>query len=175
MDIVIGKPYLESRTEDSILHSRLCCDIEGVNDDILTLWYEVPSEYEEYLCIERADAFIVSLLPLAMIRSSPEQLVRIICKQSISAKLYHQLVNYYIPVLVDSISYYNDIVLEANISESKLFCKGAVGTGVSGGVDSSYTIARYLNNKISAFRLSHCVYYEMGLYGSFDSDLEKHC
>ena len=99
--------------------------------------------------------------------------MRIICKQSISLKLYHQLINYYIPVLVDSISYYNNIFLEANIAESKLLCKGAVGTGVSGGVDSSYTIAKYLNHNISAFRLSHCVYYEMGLYGNFDSGLEK--
>ena len=73
MDIVIGKPYLVNRTENFISHSRLCCDIEGVNDEILTLWYEVPIEYEESLCIERGDAFLVSLLPLAMIRSSPDK------------------------------------------------------------------------------------------------------
>lgn len=173
MQITIGKPYIEESKRAGADFTRLCCDIKGVQEDVLTLWYEVPAGYKAYLCTERSDGFLVAILPFAMIRSKPDDPARVVCEQLVSEKLYHQLTKYYIPVLADSISYYSRVIIQAETTAEPLGNSGGVGTGVSGGVDSSYTIAKYMNDANPSFRLTHGVYYEMGMYGGFDSDTEK--
>jgi hypothetical protein len=44
---------------------------------------------------------------------------------------------------------------------------------VSGGVDSSYTITKYQDYALQPYRLTHAVYYNVGIYGGFENGAEK--
>jgi hypothetical protein len=59
--IHIGQPYIESLGDKSRLCSKITC-----NNTEYIMWYEVDKIYEKHLCYERADAFLICLLPYAM-------------------------------------------------------------------------------------------------------------
>ena len=77
----IRQPYIK-RTGNK---SRLCSDISW-GDRSRTLWFEVEREYEECLCTERIDSFLVALLPYAMIEN-----LNIHSDGYVSEKLLYQL------------------------------------------------------------------------------------
>lgn len=60
--ITISKPYLKKGENKSV---RLCSVVnyEGKDEEI---WYGVDEKYSDYLCYERADAFLLGFLPYAM-------------------------------------------------------------------------------------------------------------
>lgn len=168
MTFQLGKPYLQQENGQT----RLLADVKAEGDQF-TLWYEVEEKYTQYLVTERCDSFVVGLLPWVMMKAKKlRQNITLSCESRMSAKLWHQLTNYYIPVLSDAIPYYAPILLEAETDAGELPCAGAVGTGVSGGVDSSYTIAKYKDNSVQAYRLTHAVYYNIGIYGGLESNAE---
>ncbi|WP_425806412.1 hypothetical protein ACHOLT_05795 [Desulfitobacterium sp. Sab5] len=169
MEIVIGKPKIANKENGNAV---LSAEIRE-KDSSFELWFEVEKEYEKYLCVERSDAFLVSLLPWAMMRSSDKDICKIYCETPISEQLHHQLVNYYIPLLINNITYYHNVIIFTQTESEKLPSEGAVGTGISGGVDSSYTLAKYINCEDPNFQLTHGVYYNMGIYGGFDSKSER--
>ena len=59
--IIINKPYIEIHNGKA----RCNCDII-FNKEKKTLWFEVEKKYSEYLCTERADAYLIGLLHYAM-------------------------------------------------------------------------------------------------------------
>jgi hypothetical protein len=168
MKVFLGKSYLLNNDGKT----RLISDIKTDSDEF-SLWYEVEEKYAQYLVTERCDPFVLVLLPWIMMKASKiQQKIILECEGRISAKLLHQLSNYYIPVLSDAISYYSAIQVNAEADAGKLPCAEAVGTGISGGVDSSYTIAKYKDNPLQTYRLTHVVYNNIGTYGGFDSEAE---
>lgn len=168
MQIRIGNPYIIKKKDGE---TALCADIEGCGE-AFTLWYSVAEEYSQYLCTERSDAFLIALLSWAMMRSSESEPVNIISDVPVSEQLYHQITQYYIPVLTSNISYFSPVKITAYVTAEVLPCSNAVGTGISGGVDSSYTVAKYLNCENPSYRLTHGVYFNMGMYGGMDSTSE---
>lgn len=86
----------------------------------------------------------------------------------ISKDLFSKLTEAYIPLLSKKIPYYHSIKIVRNTIEILEQNEGFIGTGVSCGVDSSYTIAKYTNDE-ACYKLTHLVYYSMGLYGGMDS------
>jgi len=169
MEIRIGSPYISLRDNGKVV---LITEISGA-DKAFTLWYEVEKEYEQYLCPERSDAFLVALLPWVMMRSSDSDPAVIVCDAPVSEQLHHQLTQYYIPALTAHISYYHPVTVKAEVTSEKLQCAGAVGTGISGGVDSSYTLAKYMDCEDADYRLTHGVDYNIGIYGGIESRSEK--
>jgi hypothetical protein len=156
MDIVIGKPYIRRIEERNAF--QLCSDIQGVGEPF-TLWYEVENNIKEYLFTERSDAFLIGLLPYAMAHSTDRNPLIIKCEAPVSEKLYYQLKAHYIPALSKNIIWYHNVKIETEL-ENKLFKSAyAVGTGVSGGVDSFYTL---LNSKENScrFQITHGLYFE---------------
>jgi hypothetical protein len=168
MKIFLSKPY----TLNNNGKIRLISDIKTDNDEF-SLWYEVEEKYAQYLVTERCDPFVLVLLPWIMMKANKiQQKVILECEGRISAKLLHQLSHYYIPVLSGAIPYYSAIQVNAEEDVRKLPCAEAVGTGISCGVDSSYTIAKYKDNPLQTYRLTHVVYNNIGTYGGFQSEAE---
>src|SRR5690625_7111780 len=62
-----------------------------------TLWYEVESKYQEYLTVERTDAFVVGLFLLAFEKGYDIRVVG-----SISERLYYTLNMYLLPLTARS-------------------------------------------------------------------------
>jgi hypothetical protein len=169
MQLIIKRPTLKQNG----VNTRLIADIEYGNE-IFSLWYEVNNEFGEFFCEEYSDSFLIALLPWAMMRAKKEKKrIEIMSEQVISEQLYHQVNNYYIPVLCKDIPYYGEVDILPNFTNTCLSSLHAVGTGISGGVDSSYTIAKYTNCIDKSFRLTHGVFFNIGIYGGYESDSEK--
>ncbi len=111
------------------------------------LYFEVEKKYADYLCTERSDAFVVALFWYAMLTGED-----ISFETPMSERLYCGLTQRLIPALCTE--QLRPIKLTGPTSSEKLECRGAVGTGMTCGVDSFYTM--------NTHKLSHLAYYECG-------------
>lgn len=153
--IHIGTPEIRNNGGFCELHALIRTD-----ETEYDMWYRVEKEYGQYLTAERADAFIVALLPYALSHS-----LDIESSQVMSAKLYHQLKGYLIPALAKFTKAYHPIELRSRLCHDELPNAGAVGTGMSGGVDSYYTILKNYNTENSAYNLTHLTFFNVGSHG----------
>ena len=120
------------------------------------LWFAVPMEYKQYLCSERSDAFVVAMLWYAMVTGSDVEVVA-----PLSERLSFYTQKFLIPALCRR-SYRRIKLLGPIISDSYTNI-GAVGTGMSCGVDSFYTLQEYTKPNIpQKYRLTHLAYFNMG-------------
>ncbi len=169
MEWIISEPTLSYEENLAVM----TVDVGGMEQP-LQLYYKIDEKYAKELCTERIDAFLIPLLPKAMMWAKKNNRpLSLSCKTPVSKRLYHQLVNYYMPLMQKNISYYEAVTLDIPVADEILACKGAVGTGVSGGVDSSYTIAKYMQPADGSYKLTHGVFFNVGIYGGYDSDAEK--
>lgn len=148
--LTIGKSYL---TRSGSM-TRLCADIT-IGRHKTTLWFAVETAQEDCLCVGRADPFVVALLPTAM-RGKHE----IICKDTFSERLHHQLSSYVIPALAFAGEIYHIISIKAPLTAAAYPNQGAVGTGFSGGVDSMYTIM--CHGPDSEYPVTHLALFDTG-------------
>lgn len=158
--IIIEKPYIVSEPEWTSLHATIRTPYK-----VFDLWYKVQNEYAKYLCVERSDAFLVAVLPLALKNGWD-----IINEQVVTSKLYHQLTKYLIPSLGKYAKEYCLINVYAPTSNEIISCDYGVGTGISGGVDSFYTILNNLHNKEVGFNLTHLTFFNVGSHGDFGGE-----
>lgn len=152
--IRIGKAYMVRRHGKS----RLCADI-SIGVKRRTLWFAVDSIQEKYLCKDRADAFVMSLLPIAM-RERHE----IICEDFMSERLQYQLNEYLIPALINKEDL-GVVRIHASIAKGKYSNKGAIGTFFSGDANSLYTIMNH--GRGCEYPLTHIVVFNVGAFGKF--------
>lgn len=113
------------------------------------VFVEVEDEWADYLCSERSDAFVLLVLPMALRRGFD-----IYTDTPITENLLHNINEILIPHLVMGDSKCNDIKVHAP-TESKMIGGEAVGTGISCGVDSTYVLKEYTNNKYKNLQISH--------------------
>lgn len=156
--IYIEKPYIEKMKDKSRLCAR--CHIDNFINEVV--WYEVDSEWERYLCYERADAFVLNFLMYAM-----ENQLDIISEAPMSEKLHYQLTGYFIPSVSKWVEMYQPIDIDAPVSSQNLNLANAVGTGMSGGVDSFYTVYKHLDIRNIAYRLTHLTFFNAGASGEY--------
>lgn len=147
--IIIGRPYIVNRKNHKV---RLCSNIVFDNKKTRVLYYEVDEEYSQFLNYERSDCFILGLLHNCMnIKTN------IKCEAPVSEQLLFQLRHYYIPVISEHMPNLSYIEIDAEgETESNTFSDG-VATGNSGGVDSFYTIVKYLHEK-EHYKLTHLLF-----------------
>jgi len=148
MAIIINKPYIEKIDNGKV---RLCSKIEGSMNDIL--YYEVDEKYEQYLCDDRADAFLVGLLHSAMFNNE-----NLVCKCGISEHLLFQLKTYYVPIVAENMKDLHIIQVDGTPMPSTTTIGTGVGTGLSGGVDSFYTVIKYSQPEFGSFKLTHLLF-----------------
>ena len=157
--IHIGKPYLGEQEGRPALRAQV--QIREKQEEI---WFSVDPEYGEYLTDDRLDAFVVSLLPMAM-----RQGLDICCQAPITRRLHYQLTEYLIPGLAAGTPVFHSIALHAPVTDAVLPRGNGVGTGWSGGVDSMYTLMSHLQREEPQFRLTHLLIANIGTLESEDN------
>ena len=160
--IKIGKPYVKEMPNST----RLCASVNYDGSDH-EIWYGVEKKYAEFLCWERADAFLLAFLPYAMAFEHD-----IVIDAPVSERLYYQLVNYYIPCLAKFTHYYSAIQIDCTELDSTNFGINASGvaTGFSAGVDSFYSVLKHLDNEEEEYKLTHLTFFKVGATGSFGGE-----
>lgn len=154
--MIIGEPDVLVRDGRARLQATITFPIDQRNQ---ILWVEVDEKYGKYLCRARADPFLVALLPIAM-RNGWD----IECKAPIDEILLYQLKEYLIPSLNkgDKRLYATRIFTAETVQVFETGC--AVGTGMSGGIDSLYTIKKGLEQQSDYLKLTHVTMFNVGAF-----------
>ncbi|MEY8337954.1 hypothetical protein AALB16_07965 [Lachnospiraceae bacterium 62-35] len=148
--LVIGKPYILEKGSQI----KLCANI-NINEEKHVLYYEIDKIYKEYLCSERSDAFLISLIQYAMANN-----LNIIWNTPVTERLEYQLRTIFIPVISERFQdLFHSISLSGPVISEPVHKKlHAVGTGASGGVDSFYSVIKHLEIPEKSFELTHLFY-----------------
>lgn len=155
--IEIDKPRIEIRNEVARLLVTLI--IDGKEE---ILWYEVPIAYERYLVTEKVDAFVVALLFLGM-----EKKCDIKLNAPISSRLYYSL-NYYVinALSLTNPKFRNIKIFADQFDDNSYSEEGAVGTGLSCGIDSLATYYSHLDAP-EGFKIGYFTFLNAGSHGDF--------
>ncbi|MDQ0255357.1 hypothetical protein J2S74_002739 [Evansella vedderi] len=124
------------------------------------LWYEVEEKYGDFLTTERADAFVVGLLWLAIKKVQNIEVVA-----PISERLYFTLNNYLIPVLSKQYGKKTIKIRCSELAGQPVGNTGAVGTGLSCGIDSFSTICDHLHSEFQNYNITHFTFFNVGSHG----------
>ncbi|MEH6996268.1 hypothetical protein V7075_26785 [Neobacillus drentensis] len=130
-------------------------EIAGVED---VLWYETNEKFGRYMTTERVDAFLVGLLWLGIRKGE-----NIKVKGPLSAKLFYGL-NYHLLPLISQMYKYKPIQVQCDqLVSSALPNEGAVGTGLSCGIDSLSTAIEHLGKDIPEnYQITHFTFFNNG-------------
>ena len=159
--ILIEKPYIETLRDRVRLGARV-----HLPEKTEEIWFSVEPEYAQYITDDRADAFVVGLLPTAMRLG-----LDIRCEAPITKRLKYQIAQYVIPTLSGSSGTYHAICLDAPVTEAPLPSAGAVAVCFTGGVDSMYTLMKHMQPRDPAMQLIHLLVANVGsLEGDRTSD-----
>lgn len=159
-ELLINEPRIESDE----LFSRMISTIE-CNNQKYDLFYQVDKKYQNYFSNEVSDSFLVCVLLYCM-----EHNFNIVCNGKISEILLYHLNDYLIPAISKNIKKYKRISIKAETTNIKYNAKG-VGTGLSCGVDSFYTIVKHNKcTKESGLRVTHATFFNAGASGEFGGD-----
>lgn len=139
------------------------------NDEVL--WIDTTKEYEKYFVTDRADAFIVGILLTAMINGQD-----IVSEQPISSQLKFTLEHQLIPTLAKYDGRFYRTCILSEVTDEPIQNEGAVGTGISLGLDSFCTIADAYNTDNKGINLTHLVTFNRGIVGgSYHENNLKFC
>lgn len=127
---------------------RLVTHIEDCGEPV-DLFFEVEIEYAPYLVTETADAMIYLLLMYA-IRNG----LSIKSEIPVTSSFMYNLKEVLIPSLLLGDKSLHNIDIDAPLIDINFDAKG-VGTGVSCGIDSFYTIMKHTSDKYADMKLTH--------------------
>lgn len=117
------------------------------------LWFDVPIKYGRYLCSERSNAFVVGLFWYAMVSGSDIEF-----EVPMSKLLYDGIIHELMPELEKK--GFAPIALKGPVTSEHVWCEGAVVSGMSGGVDSFYTLKSYSSDAVpKEMRITHLSHY----------------
>ena len=161
LQICIGIPYTKREQGKAYLN----CSITLGNVE-RSVYFCVDAEFEKYLCYERADAFLIGILNIAM-----RERCDIRCLSPVTTELLHQLNTELIPALTkyDSTLYAPRIT--AIPDSSTLPCAECVGTGCSCGIDSLFAIKELTEN--GTFKPDYVTLNNVGAYTTHSTSSES--
>lgn len=158
--IDIGIPYITENGDNA----SLCADIKYEDGSTKTMYFEVDKKYRSFLCTETIDAFVIGLLYYCICNG-----YNIKSKAYMNSQLYYQINTYVLPVLqqIDNNEYH---MIDIDIPYKKVYFEDAkgVGSSVSGGVDSFYTIVKHADHKMEEYKLTHLVL--ANLFNKYESE-----
>jgi len=156
--ITIGKPEIKRINNTVRLQAVITI---GEKEDIL--WYAVEDKYGNFLTEERADAFVIGLLWKAL-----EHGYDIHVKAPISEQLYFTINSFLIPIISQFYNYKKINVICEQLDSNPIPNAGAVGTGLSCGIDSFSTIYENLmNDKPKNYQITHFTFFNTGSHGRY--------
>lgn len=150
-----GKPYIESSQDYAVLKNEV--EIDGQKQ---ILWFKVDKKYEQFLCHERGDAYLIASLNYAMINHHDMKF-----DVPITSQLLFNIQNYLIPALIENNPQFHAPQITAPVESSKLDNFGAVGTGISCGVDSLHVLASESDSRFKDFNVTHLTFNNVGSHG----------
>lgn len=153
--IKIEKSFIEYDEESVILNTYIC--IDGKREK---LWFKVARKYGQYLCTERGDAYLVAILHYAMTHGHDIEL-----EIPVTEELLYNIDTYLIDALVSYNPTYHHSRIKAEVASGLLPNAGAVGTGISCGVDSLYALARESNSLFPNHKITHLTFNNVGSHG----------
>lgn len=118
----------------------------------------VKKEYGKYLCHERADALLIGLLPYAL-REGHD----IVCEGYVTEDLMYNFEEILLPALEKNDERNHKVKITATTAPA-LNNYGAVGTGISCGVDSFHTILKNYKTNHTANNLTHLAINDVGAF-----------
>jgi hypothetical protein len=160
--ISIGQPYIEHDGNYAYLKAHISIDTESN-----ILWFKVEERFSKYLCYERGDAYLIAVLHYAMENSHDIEL-----DVPITEDLIYNLQTYLIEALIENNPTYYRPNIKAEIISEPIGNAGAVGTGISCGVDSLHSLASHHESRFSAHNITHLTYNNVGSHGVGDSALK---
>ena len=156
-DIIVSKPYISSENNKCYLNSDI-----SINGKKKKLWVCVDNEYKEYLDLETSDAFLLALIPYAL-RTNHD----IVMEFPVSDEFLHNVNEYLLPNLYASDPRFYRIKIYAKVTTLKKRGE-AVGCGLSCGIDSFYSLAKYYSDDYPSLKPTH-IY--VGNYFDEDTDI----
>lgn len=159
MKLIIDKPIIKSEGDFRYLESKIFLD----NKLIYELWFKIEKQYEEYLCADNGNAFLITLLPYIVKHNYD---VKINAK--ISSKLYYQINDYLLPLLCKEFKK-KMISIECELTD-QIYNGKAVGASVSCGVDSFYTILKHKEQLDKKYNITHLAFFNAGSHGQYGGD-----
>lgn len=117
--IVIHKPEIVPGYDDT------CCRLSAVIESdhfSKALYYEVDKKYEDALCTERGDAYLLGLFNFAMCNEYDMEF-----EVPVSQRLYYQLMNKYIPLMAKNYpGYFHAIKVTAPLTNEPIQSGGGI-------------------------------------------------
>lgn len=153
----VGQPWVEHTGDKVVQHCRIRLD--DVEKDVI---FEVDESYGQYLCPERADAYVIGLLSLAM-----RERCDFVCEAPMSAELLHQLETELISVLVKYSPALHAPRFEAPVEMEPIPTEGRIATGCSCGIDSLFAIKSLSESPLEGFKLDYVVINNVGAFSSW--------
>ncbi len=147
MKIHISKPYITAMGSGLI---RLCSDFVEPDNTTHTLFVEVEAVWSQYLVTDRADAWVFLAIPLAFREGWDIE-----SEAPVTELFLHNLNEILLPTLAANDERCHFIRVYAEETREDIEGANAVGTGVSGGVDSTFTIKRYTSEEYKELSLTH--------------------
>lgn len=144
-----------------IMGDSIRLSVNVIEEDVeRNLWYEVPLAVKDSLLDNCLDAFLVAVLPIAMLSGKDIKV-----KGRVSKKLHYSLINNVIPLLSSNSDIYHSIHITADDLCAFPCQKGHIGTGLSCGVDSFDTILSLLQED-SPYALDTLTFFNVGSHRS---------
>ncbi len=148
--IIIEKIFLKNGGGSCRLEAELSGEKTG------RLFFEVEDKFGKYFDASRADCFVVALLPQAAMDG-----IDIESRVPVSARLLFQLNTFLCGVLA-KVYAERKVKISAPLAEECAENAGAIGTGITCGVDSLYTVAEYSRTPFPKQNLTHLCLFNVG-------------
>lgn len=153
--IRIEKPFIEYDKENAVLNTFI-----NIDNKREILWFKVNNKFGKYLCDERGDAYLVAVLHYAMTHGHDIEL-----DVPVTEDLLYNVDTYLIDGLVTYNPSYHRPTIKAEVASAPLPNAGAVGTGISCGVDSLYALARESDSLFPNHKITHLAFNNVGSHG----------
>lgn len=159
--LTIHCPEIIEGESNTILQAKFEC---GNIKDIL--WFSTTKEFGGYLCQERGDAFLVAMLLYAMKRGEDIHILA-----PISERLYYTLTKHLVKFISDIFPGYHQIQIMCDIDTGHIENAAGVGTGMSCGIDSFYTVIEHTDKFCPPnYKLTHLTFFNVGASGDYGGD-----
>lgn len=165
-DCINWKAYCE-RKENRYFTKYMDEDYVSKMSGNSTLWYAVDQKYGEDLCVDRADAFLLSMLHFSLASGTD-----IKSDVPVSAELMYHIQTEIIPHMC--IGPFRKINVEAPVTYEIFSSKGAAATGMSCGIDSFFTVWQNTQESIpDNFKVKYLTFFNVGaINGVFTENVD---
>jgi len=133
------------------------------------MWYELPAAHADWFSTDRADGFVVGFILQAMrLRQD------IVTIAPMSAKLWHNLTQFFIPTIAKAFPELHAIHLKPTSLIETTTAATGVAAGFSGGIDSFAAILdHFVNEPWPNYRISHFLFHNVGSHGETDPHMAR--